>query len=525
MMSYRNRPRVGAVRPSFCAALLLGLLLSACVRTVPPSTPTEPPPTQTVEQRPTTTEPASTLAADEWDSLDLHKKAMLPAFTGDVDGFPQATRYLIDLTVDVERATFVGTERVRYTNNEDVPLSEVVFRLLGNTPGYAGSTVVREVEVDGVKTQMDLRLGDSALYVPLASPLPPGEQAELSLSFEGTLDTVGESGYAQYGFVDGVLALPNVYPLIPAYDDEGWNVELAPTYGDATFTDTSLYQVRVTLPKDMIVATSGVIVDTKENGDGTRTYTCASGPMRDFNIVASAKYEILSATVGQVLLNCYYLPGDQSGGERGLDYASEALRIFQDLVGDYPFNELDVMATPTLAGGIEYPGLIVVADRLYSQTRGFFEWVVVHEVAHQWWYSLIGNDQLDEPWLDEALTQYTCLLYFEHRYGETAAKEVLASAFLDPYQQLQEGREDLPAGLPVAAYPEGLYGAVVYGKGPLFFHELRLQVGDETFYDILRTYYSRYRYKVAYPRDLISVAEQVSQQDLHTLYAKWILGD
>jgi aminopeptidase N len=309
------------------------------------------------------------------------------------------------------------------------------------------------------------------------------------------------------------------------YDDEGWNVELAPAYGDATFTDTSLYQFRVTLPKEMIVATSGTIVNMHENGDGTKTYTAVSGPMRDFNIVASARYEILSATVGGVLISCYYLPGDQSGGERALDYASEALQIFGELFGDYPFSELDVMATPTLAGGIEYPGLIVVADRLYGQIGGFFEWVVVHEVAHQWWYSLVGSDQLDEPWLDEALTQYTSLLYYEHRYGETAAREVLTSAFLDPYQQLQEAREDMPAGLPVAAYPEGLYGAVVYGKGPLFFHELRAQVGDETFYGILRTYYSQYRYRVAYPRDLIAVAEVVSQKDVATLYSKWIVGD
>ena len=63
----------------------------------------------------------------------------------------------------------------------------------------------------------------------------------------------------------------------------------------------------------------------------------------------------------------------------------------------------------------------------------------------------------------------------------------------------------------------------MYGKGPLFFHALREQVGDEVFYEILQTYYDRYSYGIAYPQDLMAVAEQISGQDLDTLYAEWIV--
>jgi aminopeptidase N len=148
----------------------------------------------------------------------------------------------------------------------------------------------------------------------------------------------------------------------------------------------------------------------------------------------------------------------------------------------------------------------------------------VHEVAHQWWYSLVGNDQLDEPWLDEALTEYTSLLYFEQRYGKKVAQSIVESVFQEPYEGLLHDGQDMPVGLPVAAYSRDLYGAVVYRKGALFFLEMRQLVGNKVFYKILRTYFEQYRYGVAYPQDLMAVAEQVSRKNLDPLYEKWILG-
>jgi aminopeptidase N len=82
----------------------------------------------------------------------------------------------------------------------------------------------------------------------------------------------------------------------------------------------------------------------------------------------------------------------------------------------------------------------------------------------------------------------------------------------------------MPAGLPVEAYPENLYGAVVYGKGPLFFAEMREQVGDETFTQILQAYFQQHRYGIAYPQDFLLVAQEVSGQDMSALYRQWIAG-
>jgi aminopeptidase N len=180
---------------------------------------------------------------------------------------------------------------------------------------------------------------------------------------------------------------------------------------------------------------------------------------------------------------------------------------------------MDVVATPTVAGGIEYPGLIVMPISSYEQTGGFFQWATVHEVAHQWWYSLVGNDQQDEPWVDEALVQYSTVLYYEFREGWDAAVEEM----LEPwYWQVAGTSQDDYISLPVSAYSAATYGPLVYGKGPLFFDALRKEVGDEDFAAMLRAYLDAYRYQIASGSELLALMQERSEQDLTPLYQEWI---
>jgi aminopeptidase N len=268
-----------------------------------------------------------------------------------------------------------------------------------------------------------------------------------------------------------------------------------------------------------------VVIEQQENDDGTVSLLFASGPMRDWTLVASRDYQSTQEELEGILVTSYYLgeeASDAEGGARALDYAVTSLRIYEELFGPYPFNELDVVATPTRAGGIEYPGLIVVAASLYNQAGGFFELATVHEVAHQWWYSLVGNDQLDEPWLDEALTQYASMLYYEHRYGEDEAAAIRQSYFQGPYLRLDAEQREIPIGLPVEAYSANLYGPIVYGKGPLFFHEIRLLVGQDRFEQILQAYYQQFRYDVAYPQDLVETIERTGGEQIDALYEEWV---
>ena len=192
-------------------------------------------------------------------------------------------------------------------------------------------------------------------------------------------------------------------------------------------------------------------------------------------------------------------------------------------IRDSPYTELDVAATPTDAGGVEYPGLVVIADRMYDQVgeRGsFFEIATVHEVAHQWWYNLVGDDQVREPWLDEALTQYATVLYYDDRYGADGRAGVVKS-FNDRWNRVKD-TNDLPIGLPVASYEGGAYGAIVYGKGPLFLLALREQIGAEVFAQFLRDFSAAYRWRTATAQDFLAAAETSCTCQLDELFDQWV---
>jgi aminopeptidase N len=337
------------------------------------------------------------------------------------------------------------------------------------------------------------------------------------------------AGYGQFILERDIMALANFFPLIPAFDlencalyddcDGGWNIEYPVPYGDAVFSETAFFDVRVTAPADWTVVASGSTVGQETDAAGDVTWHIVSGPTRDLNVVLSSRFQVASKEIDGTVVNSYYLPEHETGGKYALGWGATAIGFFSEQFGPYPFAEFDIVETPNIAGGIEYPGLIAMPIHSYEQISGFFEWATVHEVSHQWWYSVVGNDQQDEPWLDEALAQYSTALYYESvEEWADAVDEVLRGY----YEPVAGTEQDKSFALPVKDYTESTYGPLVYGKGPLFLHAIREEVGLEAFYHILETYYSTYRYQVASGEDWLVLANQVTEEDLTPLYKEWI---
>jgi len=448
----------------------------------------------------------------------LYHPAMRPEFAAEVNSFADAPRYLITMTVDLNRLQATGREQVRYTNSDPTTLNEVYFRLFPSAPGYGGAMTVTRVTVAGQPMTPQLEQQGTALRVPVT--LSPGASVEMTLDFDIGIPRDPTVGYAMFGLAEGVAALPNFYPVIPMRDESGWHIQVAPSYGDETFNPTALYNVTITAPPGQTVVTSGTCDRPQGN-----TWHCVSGPMRDFMLALSTNYQVVSQSTDGVTVRSFYLPGDESGGKRALQVASNALEVFSRRFGPYPFAELDVIETPTRAGGIEYPGLVVIAQQLYNQASegSYFDFVVAHEVAHQWWYSLVGNDQVNHPWLDESLVGYSTILYYEDVYGKTIADGVLKQIFEVGYQRLLQEKRDQKVNQPVAAFTEQDYSLVVYRKGPLFFKALREAIGDARFSAFLKTYFNQNRYGIATSQRLLAAAESVADPaTVRSLYARWI---
>ncbi len=495
------------------------------------ATPTiaEPSPTATI---PITPSPTTVVETDppKIEDLTIYEQAMLPEFVDDVAlvAARGVSRYRLDIELDPKSLTgqgdllLYGTEHIRYTNTENEPLSEIYVRLYPNLPTYGGNMTVEKVMIAGNSVETALTSADTALQISLNSVLEPGDSLELQLNYQTTIPKDPEQGYNIFSYANGTIALAGFYPAIAVYDDTGWNIEIPPGYGDATYLDASLYQVELTVPDNLVVAASGSLVEMASHNDGTKTLHLVSGPMRDFYVVMSENYDVVSETVDGILVNSYYPSNLEAGGMLALRYAVDALRVFNERFGMYPYAEFDIAATPTSAGGVEYPGIVVINETLYRQPGGFFPHASGHEVAHQWWYGLVGNDQIDEPWLDESLTNYSTLIYWEAVEGGDAAQEVIDDYFMGPYNYAQEQGSDRGVMGRVDEFSPNDYGLIVYGKGPLFFDALRENVGDEIYFEIMKTYYSEYKYKIAQPNDLFEVIEAVSQQDVTPLVETWL---
>jgi hypothetical protein len=510
--------------------LLIGFfliaLISACSGPTPTVAPTSALPTQTLPPQQSTTTEIATVTSNPAD-LAPFEAGLRPEFLSDLSLVHNPSVYRLRLQIDPSLAHLSGQETVTFTNRTQKPLDQVYFRLFANFPSPGGNDMesVTAVQVNGSSVTPTLESQDTALRVPLAQALPPNGVANFDLNFGVTIPVSNTAHYSDFTNSEGIITLPSIYPLIPAYDEKGWHTELPPAYGDLVYADTSLYDVTVTAPVTMTVVGSGSTIGTSIQG-AEKTWHLVGAPMRDFDVDLSSSLQVASEKVGEVSVNSYYLPADEEAGTNVLKWASSALAVYEKRIGPYPFKELDVVETPTSAGGIEYPGIVVIASELYRNPKEvtFFEFAVAHEVSHQWWYSQVGDDQVNTPWMDESFAQYSTYIYFQDTYGEAAASRVFQTAFQDEFNQAKKDNEDLPVGLPVSAYTEKQYGEIVYGKGPLFFDAVRKQIGDDYFYKFMRTYYQRFKYQIAKPKDLLATIDEVSGQKVDPLYSQWISG-
>ena len=461
-----------------------------------------------------------------WDDRAIFREGLTDAEQAVLDRLSDATVYHIDLQIPDDFLLLQGREQVRYTNQENEPLNEVYFRLFPNVAG--GEATVSAVKVDDQDVEPVYELQNSAVRVPLAAALQPGEQVVIQMDFAVEVPREMGGNYGLFGYFDNVLVLDEFYPVIPVYDDEGWNVEVPPPNGDVTYFDAGFYVVLVTAPTKLTVVASGVEVGHEREADN-QVLTFAAGPARDFYLAASDRYTVISKTVGETKVNSYAFEERADGAKLALRHVVDALKSYNARFGAYPYTEFDVVSTPMQALGIEYPGMTGIALNLYDPdekvlglpSQVILESAVAHEVAHQWFYNTVGNDQVDEPWLDEAIVQYATGLYYADVYGERAAQ-----GFRDSWYSSWErvDRADIPIGMPAGAYVDEEYGAIVYGRGPLFVAALAEEMGQEEFDKFLRDYYESHKWGIGTSNAFKQFAERHCQCDLTTLFEEWVYG-
>jgi tartrate-resistant acid phosphatase type 5 len=516
--------------------LLLTSILAACqVEAVPPPpAPVSPTltlaPTEAVPQPAPSEEPVTYADCSFLLLRGDQAAAVLPSARAELAGLEGLTHYDLSLNIDFNDGSYNGSATVDYRNDEGMPLDALNFRLLPNGGrSYGdGELVVAAARVNDMPAKTSPSLDDTVLQVELASLLEPGECTRIEFEFQGRAarDFSG-GGYGIHTRTGATLTLSGWYPHLAVYEEEEWSLQPVSEIGDSVFSDMAFYSVEVTADQDLVIAATGVEVERFSEA-GKHHSRFLSGPMRDFFLAMSPDYQLFSETVQGTTINSYFLPGHEEKGLEALEYGAASLEAFNELFGQYPYLELDLVEAPLIyAAGVEFPGIVLLTSRMYQPGNiGSFEVLVSHEVAHQWWFNLVGNDVFEHPWMDEALTTYSSALYTEAVYGRSAY-ESMVEGFQTIYENLVRTGQDEPVASPLYYFEDGIregrYGPVVYRKGALFFHTLRELLGDDVFFTSLRGYFNDHKYGIAYPEDLLGAFQRNTGVDLKTFFEDWLL--
>jgi hypothetical protein len=310
---------------------------------------------------------------------------------------------------------------------EDIPLArEVLQSPAVRRQAQAGSFEITRVAVSE-RTVTDFSLTGTALTVPLEDPLAAGETVELDLSLAADLPRWPE----RYGSWDDVTLLGNWIPTVALRYDGRWRFDEYGAVGDPFVSDVASYDVSLSLERHLGAVGTGTLADVVDNGD-RRTWRFSAENMRDAAFAISGVWHGLERRAGNTIVRAWFPADDPLTGAQLIDAAASAVDTYTRWFGELPFDEVEVVQTPGIFGGMEYPGVVFVSNASAAleefpllpdllEHAGFVDagrrYVVGHEVAHQWWYASVGNDQVREPWLDEALAELSTRLWLRAREG------------------------------------------------------------------------------------------------------------
>lgn len=383
-------------------------------------------------------------------------------------------QYILDLSFDYAAHYLYVDEIIIYTNNSTLLLDQlqlVVEPVRSNARFNLPSISAVENAVESYE------LIDAILFVRLAEPISTGESVTLSLTYELSLP----QGPGLLGWSERQTNLVDWYPYIPPFREEsGWLVHEPTAVGEHGVYEAADFDVHIEVlnaPASLQLAGPAPAVHTGDMWD----FSLRSA--RRFAWSASGHYETLHSTHDGIPVSVYFFAEQRDAAEAALEVARQALDAYSDLFGPYPYKSLTIVEA-LFPDGMESDGLFFL-DQYYFTTytydrRNYLTTLIAHEVAHNWWFGQVGNDQALEPWLDEAFCIYSELLYYERFYPDLAASW---------WWNFRIERFNPGGWVDSSIYEHSTfesYVQAVYMRGALFLRDVRAAIGDDRFFATLR---------------------------------------
>ncbi len=479
------------------------------------------------------------------DASEKHKYDIKIAADGFTDDYAYAMIALHE-TVSFKNTTGQALKEISLRDYAQAWIEEAraYIPVEGDTPFDTDTEIfnVKNAKNGAVLSAARDELDPSVIYVSLDKELADGEQAAISFDFTVPVTQTGLRGcIAEIGRDKYAMELGNIYPVLSEWKNGGWINNPDLPAGECFLSTCSDYEVTVSAPEGWSVIATGSEEET-ETADGYTVWHCSAANVRDFVLTVSNGHdyaETITAT-GVKTRFWYYkdgnLPGNPYYGDAktafdfeytmpenykevtdaALSAAVLALELYDEKIGAYPYDSMDVVVSSLGrdsyfgAGGMEYPQYVTVSDIYMNDilsTNSFstdeLYRIIAHEIGHNWFYGVAGNDEYNDTWLDEGLTTV-----LENLFEEEAGKNDDPAANGKDRTAEEAKKFKMQVDLPAGEYSDEQYSPVLYSRAAYFMFEVRDAIGEKAFLDMLAEYYETYSFREATTEQFIAIAEK-----------------
>lgn len=452
------------------------------------------------------------------------------------------TNYYIDMEYNEVENILTASQNVDYINNSEDILTTIAFNLYpvafcegvenvavsesSQSRAYPngidyGKVVLTNICVEGIDASYSYKGTDCNILVIEIDELSPDQRLNVSMDYELTLPNVNH----RYGYGENTINLANFYPVACVYENGDFVMQPYDSNGDPFYSEMSNYYINLKHSSELIVASSGV----QEIIEDTDISTTKIDMMvaRDIAIVMSKDFEVFKTTTNGVDILLYTF--EDENYTENLQAAVDAIDTFSKLFYQYPYSTYSVVKADFYQGGMEFSGLVYVSSEITDSD--VFKNVIIHETAHQWWYSLIGNNAYTESWIDESLTEYTTALFYKYNEGYNYTYSQVISdtytnmtIYINVYSSVFPNlNTSMDRALNEYDF-EAEYVYMIYVKGLLMYDSLANIIGENVLIDALKNYAETFAFNNVNSHDLINSIQNSTKIKVDTFFESWIEG-
>lgn len=450
------------------------------------------------------------------------------------ENFVDAISYDMELTLDTKEKSLTEKVSIEVENKTEKTVSELCIRdmtpeilkfsnefLSQNNKNLKSEIFSITLKDSEEKLKYKFGENETVIFVSLGKEnvIKPGERKTVTVDMKTDIPDRGDRfGYRESP--EGMLfALSFCFPYLADNEKGEWNTDPYFDDGESRSCDLADYSVKLSAPESYTVLMTG----SEKTQKGVTTAQAKS--VRDFAIVAGNYLGKDSFEVDGITVNSYYLESGKIEHYRNITNAAakDSVKIFNEKIGLYPYDELDLVAClfGFGFGGMEYPGLVMI------NASGFIEGLfydvlsheekIAHEIAHQWFYAVVGNNEYREAWIDEGFATllerdvygltpcdaHEKMNEFGTGYPTAREKEKMRKEIIDC---ARSGYEGVYINVPPNEYSKDrFYGDAEYFGGYSFLQEVRLLIGDKAFMDMLKNVYEIYYMKIVTTKDILDL--------------------